>query len=110
MVTSLVKTVTIAAKIGPMKKPQAKLRDIDILSPEEVRQLIDLLSRRSPTGIRSRALIALCFSQLREDNDAYLVYRKLAADLPEPQPLAADLVQLASRLGMLDEVEHYRAE
>ena len=56
----------------------------------------------------SRALIALCFAQVREDNDAYLVYRKLANDLAKPQAVAADLVQLASRLGMVDEVEHFR--
>ena len=35
--------------------------EIDILSPEEVRTLIDLCSRRSPTGIRNRALIAVLY-------------------------------------------------
>ena len=36
-------------------------RQIDVLTPEEVRLLIDLSSRRSPTGVRGRALIALLY-------------------------------------------------
>lgn len=36
-------------------------REIDILAPEEVRLLLDLCSRRSPTGIRNRALIAVLY-------------------------------------------------
>ncbi|HEY5674971.1 MAG TPA: hypothetical protein VIR78_14795 [Malonomonas sp.] len=56
----------------------------------------------------SRALIALCFAHVREDNDAYLVYRKLAGDLPTPKAVAMDLVPIASRLGMTDEVEKFR--
>ncbi|WP_321394810.1 hypothetical protein [uncultured Desulfuromusa sp.] len=57
----------------------------------------------------TRALIALCFATLGEDNDAYLVYRKLADDLPNPAPVAADIVSHAGRLGMVDEVEKYRS-
>lgn len=58
----------------------------------------------------TRALIALCFAGVGEDNDAYLVYRRLAEDLPAAHPVAADLVRLAARLGMPDEVIRYRAE
>ena len=36
-------------------------REIDILSPEEVRTLIHLVSRRSPTGVRNRALLAVLY-------------------------------------------------
>jgi len=57
----------------------------------------------------TRALIALCFANLAEDNDAYLVYRKLADDLPGPAPVAAEIVWHAGRLGMVDEVEKYRS-
>lgn len=56
----------------------------------------------------TRALIALSFATLGEDNDAYLVYRRLADDLPNPAPIAADIVNHAERLGMVDEVEKYR--
>ncbi len=56
----------------------------------------------------TRALIALCFANLAEDNDAYLVYRKLADDLPSPALVATDIVAHAERLGMVDEVEKYR--
>ncbi|SEA25799.1 hypothetical protein SAMN05660420_01629 [Desulfuromusa kysingii] len=56
----------------------------------------------------TRSLIALCFANLAEDNDAYLVYRQLADDLPSPAPVAADIVRYAKRLGMVDEVEKYQ--
>jgi integrase/recombinase XerD len=36
-------------------------REIDILAPEEVRRLMDGCSRRAPTGVRNRALIATLF-------------------------------------------------
>jgi hypothetical protein len=55
----------------------------------------------------TRSLIALTFSTVAEDNDAYLVYRRLAEDLPTPTPVAADLVAISSRLGQLDEVERF---
>lgn len=57
----------------------------------------------------TRALVALSFATLGEDNDAYLVYRKLADDFPNPAPIAADIVNHAERLGMVDEVEKYRS-
>ena len=56
----------------------------------------------------TRALIALCFANLDEDNDAYIVYKKLAEDLQSPTPVAADLINSARRLGMTDEVNKYR--
>ena len=36
-------------------------REIDVLSPDEVRRLMDACSRRAPTGVRHRALIALLY-------------------------------------------------
>lgn len=36
-------------------------REIDILTPEDVSTLLDLCSRRSPTGVRNRALIAVLY-------------------------------------------------
>jgi len=56
----------------------------------------------------TRALMGLCFALVGEDNDAYLIYRKLAEDLPSPRPVAGDLVRLAGRLGQMDEVQRYR--
>lgn len=76
----------------------------------EARQALEVLGRH-PDALKqayfSRALIALCFATVAEDNDAYLVYRQLADDLPSPAPVAADLVQLSSRLGQQDEVERF---
>jgi tetratricopeptide (TPR) repeat protein len=77
----------------------------------EAKQALDIIGRY-PEALNgdyfSRALIALCFANVGEDNDAYLVYRRLAEDLPSPTPVAADLVAISSRLGQLDEVEHFR--
>ena len=56
----------------------------------EAKQALDRL-QQNPKALNgdyfTRALIALCFANLGEDNDAYLVYRKLAEDLPDPGPV-----------------------
>ena len=44
-----------------MPRAAKTLREIDILSPEEVHTLIHLVSRRSPTGVRNRALLAVLY-------------------------------------------------
>ncbi|MBL8841969.1 MAG: tyrosine-type recombinase/integrase [Planctomycetes bacterium] len=44
-----------------MDRPSAKNREIDLLDPDEVRRLMAACSRRAPTGIRNRALIALLY-------------------------------------------------
>lgn len=78
----------------------------------EAKQALELFSRYGKALNRdyfTRALIALCFDNLGEDNDAFLEYRKLAELLPSPAPVAADLVRLAGRLGLPDEVSRYRA-
>lgn len=78
----------------------------------EAKQALEILGRY-PAALRgdyfTRALIALCFANVAEDNDAYLVYRRLAEDLPSPAPLAADLVQISTRLGQFDEVERFQS-
>ncbi len=78
----------------------------------EAKQALERLEKH-PKALRrayfTRALIALCFANLAEDNDAYLVYRQLANDLPSPVTVAADIVRYADRLGMADEVEKYRS-
>ena len=48
-------------KIRRPTKPRQPTREIDVLSPDEVRVLLDLCSRRSPTGTRNRALIAVLY-------------------------------------------------
>lgn len=53
------KTKSAKGKAKPVaKKP---VREIDPLTPQEVRLLMDLCSRRSPTGIRNRALLAVLY-------------------------------------------------
>ncbi len=77
----------------------------------EAKQALERLDR-NPQALTNdyftRALIALCFANLAEDNDAYLVYRKLADDLPSPVPVAADIIRHAERMGLIDEVEKYQ--
>jgi hypothetical protein len=78
----------------------------------EAKQALELLDRY-PAALEqayfTRALIGLCFANLEEHNGAYLVYRRLAADLPDPAKVAADILRPAQRLGMQDVVDKYRA-
>lgn len=57
----------------------------------------------------TRALIALCYENLRLYNDAYIEYKALAETLPDPAAAAPDLFRMARRLGFADEAERYRA-
>jgi hypothetical protein len=56
----------------------------------------------------SRALVAMCYENLREFNDAYIEYKKLAALLPESQHINRDLYRLAKKLRFTDELQEYK--
>ncbi len=56
----------------------------------------------------TRALIGLCFEVLRDRDDAYIAYRKLAEDLPDPSGIAPVLYRLARGLGYGQEADRYR--
>jgi hypothetical protein len=56
----------------------------------------------------TRALVALCYENLQQPNDAYIEYKKLAELMGNPSPVAADLYRLALRLGFNDEAEQYK--
>ncbi len=56
----------------------------------------------------TRALIALCYDNLRLYNDAYIEYKKLAGDLPDPAAAVPDLYRLTRRLGFREEADRYR--
>jgi hypothetical protein len=58
----------------------------------------------------SRALIALCFENLSEYNDAFIEYRKLAEQMSSQSVVARELSRIASSLGMPDEARAYREE
>ncbi len=58
----------------------------------------------------SRALIALCFENLSEYNDAFIEYRKLAEQMSSQSVVARELSTIASLLGMPDEARAYREE
>ncbi len=57
----------------------------------------------------TRALIALCYDNLNEFNDAYIEYKLLADRLNNPSPIAPDLYRLAKQLGFIDEADYYRS-
>lgn len=57
----------------------------------------------------TRALIALCYDNLRLYNDAYIEYKKLADALPDPAAVAPDLYRLARRLGFEEDARRYGA-
>jgi len=78
----------------------------------EARRALEVY-QRYPQALRgdyfSRGLMALCFANVGEDNDAYLVYRRLAEDLPSPAAVAGDLLAISSRLAQTDDVMRYQA-
>ncbi|QTA92149.1 tetratricopeptide repeat-containing [Desulfonema magnum] len=56
----------------------------------------------------TRALIALCYENLGQTNDAYIEYKKLAGLMHSPYPVAGELYRLGSQLGFTKEAEHYK--
>ncbi len=58
----------------------------------------------------TRGLIAMCYENLGLYSDAYIEYRKLAEQLPDPSPVAPDLHRLARRLGFVDAAARYEAK
>ena len=76
----------------------------------EARQALEVFSEH-PDALQSahftRALIAHCFEANGEYNGAFIEYKKLAEQLPNPAPVADKLVWLASRLGFADAVKEY---
>ncbi len=58
----------------------------------------------------TRALVAHSYEILGELDDAYIEYKKLAADLPNNRDLNVKLFETARRLGFNDDAERYRDE
>jgi len=56
----------------------------------------------------SRALIALCFENMGNLNDAHIEYKKLAKLMSSPRAVAPELWQTARGLGFSDDAEKYR--
>jgi len=55
----------------------------------------------------TRGLIAHCFEAVGEINGAYIEYRKLAGDMPDPAPVLPKVYQLARQLGFDDDAARY---
>jgi len=53
----------------------------------------------------SRALIAHCYEAMGETNDAYIEYKKLANDMPDPDAIMGRLYAYALSLGFFDEAK-----
>jgi site-specific recombinase XerD len=49
------------ATVGRPGHNRGKRYPVEVLTPEEVERLMRLCSRRAPTGMRNRALIALLY-------------------------------------------------
>lgn len=76
----------------------------------EAKQALKIFGRHENTlakDLFTRALVALCFDNVREYNDAYIEYKKIAGLLPNPTPVAADLYRLGHWLSMADEANRY---
>ncbi|OQX03141.1 MAG: hypothetical protein BWK80_56300 [Desulfobacteraceae bacterium IS3] len=56
----------------------------------------------------TRALIALCYEILGENNDAYIEYKKLNEAIPDDTAIAEKLYRLAVKLGFHDDAKRYK--
>ncbi|OQX24212.1 MAG: hypothetical protein BWK80_21990 [Desulfobacteraceae bacterium IS3] len=56
----------------------------------------------------TRALIALCFENFRQYSDAYIEYKKIAENLPDPSPVAPRIYEIGMNLGFREEAEKYK--
>ena len=59
------------------------------------------------SDVFTRALIALCFENLGEKNDAYIEYKKAARNAEDPSALDPVLFRLARALSFFDDAEKY---
>jgi len=77
----------------------------------EAKQALNIFKKHSKALVGdyfTRAIIALCYENLAEPNDAYIEYKKLAGLMPDPSPVASDLYRLSLRLGFMEEAEYYK--
>ena len=76
----------------------------------EAKQALKIMGKH-PESLKNdhftRALIALCYDNLGESNDAYIEYKKLATTLHDPTVVASDLYRLAVKLDFADEAKKY---
>ena len=76
----------------------------------DAKQALDILNSY-PDACKNdyftHALIAHCYDAVGEYNDAYIEYKKLAANMPDPYPVIGRLYQLALRLGFEDDAAAY---
>ncbi|MCF8024028.1 MAG: hypothetical protein K9J79_00680 [Desulfobacteraceae bacterium] len=78
-----------------------------LVEAKQALEVINAYPDACRTDYFTRALIAHCFEVTGEANGAYIEYRKLAEDIPDPLPVAKPLYRLAVRLGFADEAEKY---
>ena len=77
----------------------------------EVKQALKIL-KKFPEPLAgdffTMAIMALCYENLHEINDAYIEYKKLAKLLPDPSPVAFHLYRLGLKLGFNSEADQYK--
>ncbi|NOY67962.1 MAG: hypothetical protein GXP53_00495 [Deltaproteobacteria bacterium] len=75
----------------------------------EAKQSLEVISDHPSckTDYFSRALIAHCYEALDEINDAYIEYKKLANDMPDPDAVMGRLYAMALFLGFYDEAQNW---
>ncbi|MCF8068667.1 MAG: hypothetical protein K9L30_08795 [Desulfobacterales bacterium] len=56
----------------------------------------------------TKALTALCYELLHENNDAYIAYKNLAESMPDADILLPKLYRLSYGLGIMDEAAFYK--
>jgi len=79
-----------------------------LVEAKQALKLLDTYPKALAGAYFTRALTAICYENLREINDAYIEYKKLATQLSNPSPVASELYRIGSYLGFKDEAEYYR--
>ncbi len=78
----------------------------------EARQALKVL-KKYPKPLKqdwfTQALIGLSFESVGKINDAYIVYKKLAKEMPNDKPIARQLYWFARQLGFSKDEKKYRA-
>lgn len=79
-------------------------------APVEAKQALKIFQKHPKSlanAYFTRALIALCYDNLGEFNDAYIEYKKLAELLPDLSQVSTDLFRLSRILGFAEDMEYY---
>jgi len=77
-----------------------------LVEAKQAQKIYDQFPKALSEEYFTRALIALCYENLNEYNDAYIAYKKLAGTMKNPDIVRPDIDRLAGILGFDDEISN----